>query len=140
VLPLAVISDPSARLVKACDAVLDVESACSIHLSTGFCKCLRPQTWYHRLSLKFAGDLIVECVVLSAADVEWNCWLNTPGGQKRMPATKVQQNLDVEGYELEGKFLTVDEAIQRGRENPEFLTKFRKATKSDNKIHILKRR
>ena len=57
--------------------------------------------------------------------------------QKPQWRNKVQQNFDVEGYELDGKFLTVDEATQRGRENPELLTKFRKATKSGDKIHIL---
>jgi len=62
---------------------------------------------------------------------KWLC------GQKPQWPHKVQQNFDVQGYELDGKFLTVDEATKRGRENPELLIKFRKATKSDDKIRIL---
>jgi len=61
-------------------------------------------------------------------------WLR---GQKPQWRNKVQQNFDVEGYKLDGKFLTVDEANQMGRENPELLTKFRKATKRGDKIHVL---
>jgi hypothetical protein len=63
---------------------------------------------------------------------KWLC------GQKPQWRNKVQQNFDVDGYELDGKFLTVDEATQRGRENPELLTKFRKAVKRDGKIEIIR--
>jgi hypothetical protein len=82
--------------------------------------------------------------------VEFAAWCRRTGGQptekgfwtwwrKQKPQwrNKVKKTFDESGYELDGKFLTVDEANQRGRENPELITKFRKATKSGDKIHVI---
>jgi hypothetical protein len=58
-------------------------------------------------------------------------------GQKPQWQNRVRQDFKVDGYVLDGKFLTVDEANQRGKENPELLTRFRKATKRGDKIHVM---
>jgi len=58
-------------------------------------------------------------------------------GQKPQWRNKVKQSFDQTGYVLHGQFLIDEEANRRGRENPELLTKFRKATKRGDKIHVL---
>ena len=63
---------------------------------------------------------------------KWLC------GQKPHWRNKVKQSFDQAGYVLHGQFLTVEEANRMGRENPKLLTQFRKATKGDDKIHVLK--
>jgi Helix-turn-helix domain len=51
---------------------------------------------------------------------------------------KVRQNFDgEEGYELDGKFYTADEANRMAEKNPELSLKFRKAIKRDGKIQIV---
>ena len=62
-------------------------------------------------------------------------WL---GGQKPQWRNKVKKAVDETGYELNGKFLTSDEANRLGRENPDCLTKFRKAVRRDGKIEIIR--
>jgi len=59
-------------------------------------------------------------------------WLN---GQKLQWRDKVRTNVDEEGYVLNGKFFTHVQAIQMGTQNPELLTRFRRAVKRDGKIH-----
>jgi hypothetical protein len=49
----------------------------------------------------------------------------------------VKETFSNSGYELQGQYFTAEEANRMGRENPELLTKFRKATKSGDKIHII---
>jgi hypothetical protein len=61
-------------------------------------------------------------------------WLS---GQKPQWRNKVKKTFDESGYELDGQFLTVDEANQRGAANPELIVKFRKAVKRDGKIQIV---
>jgi hypothetical protein len=61
-------------------------------------------------------------------------WLS---GQKPHWRNKAKQVFDETGYVLNGQFLTDEEAIRRGKENPELLTKFRRATKRDGKIQTL---
>ena len=51
------------------------------------------------------------------------------GKQKPQWRNKVKQSFDQTGYVLHGQFLTVEEANRMGKENPELLTQFRKATK-----------
>ena len=58
-------------------------------------------------------------------------------GQKPQWRNKLKQSFDQTGYVLHGKFLTVEEANRMGRENPELLTQFRKATKIGDKIHVI---
>ena len=62
-------------------------------------------------------------------------WL---GKQKPQWRNKVKKAFDETGYELNGKFLTSDEANRLGRENPDCLTKFRKAVRRDGKIEIIR--
>lgn len=61
---------------------------------------------------------------------KWLC------GQKPQWRNKVRQDFDAEGYVLDGKFLTQDEANQRGKENPELITRMRKVVKRDGKIQV----
>ena len=61
-------------------------------------------------------------------------WLR---GQKPQWRNKVSKDFYAEGYELNGKFLTAEEAIQMGREDPELLLKFRRVTKHGDKSHII---
>jgi hypothetical protein len=49
-------------------------------------------------------------------------------------AKKIKKVFDETGYEIDGTFLTSEEANQRGRENPELITKFRKAVRRDGKF------
>jgi hypothetical protein len=63
----------------------------------------------------------------------WTWW----GKQKSQWRNKVKKAFDEIGYELNGKFLTSDEANRLGRENPDSLTKFRKAVRRDGKIEII---
>jgi len=62
-------------------------------------------------------------------------WLR---GQKPQWRNKVNKAFDETGYEHNGKFLRSDEANRLGRENPELLTKFRKAVRRDGKIEIIR--
>jgi len=62
-------------------------------------------------------------------------WLR---GQKPQWRNKVNKAFDETGYEHNGKFLRSDEANRLGRENPDLLTKFRKAVKRDGKIEIIR--
>jgi hypothetical protein len=64
----------------------------------------------------------------------WTWW----GKQKPQWRNKVNKAFDEPGYEFNGKFLTSDEANRLGRENPDLLTKFRKAVKRDGKIEIIR--
>ena len=57
--------------------------------------------------------------------------------QKPQWRNKVKHSFDQTGYVLDGKFLTTEEATRMGRENPEPRTKFRKATKCGDKIHVI---
>ena len=63
---------------------------------------------------------------------KWLC------GQKPQWRNKIRQKPGgEEGYELNGKFFTLEQANQRGVKNPELIEKFRKATKRDGKIEII---
>jgi molybdenum-dependent DNA-binding transcriptional regulator ModE len=63
---------------------------------------------------------------------KWLC------GQKPQWRNKVRQKPGgEEGYALNGKFFTREQANQRGVKNPELIEKFRKATKRDGKIEII---
>ena len=63
-------------------------------------------------------------------------WL---GKQKPQWRNKVRQVFDQTGYECDGKFFTVEEANRLGAENPELITKFRRAAMRDGKIQIVPR-
>jgi len=45
---------------------------------------------------------------------------------------------DETGYELDGKFLTSEKANRLGMENPDLVTKFRKAVRREGKIEIIR--
>jgi hypothetical protein len=62
---------------------------------------------------------------------KWLC------GQKPQWRNKVSKDFDAEGYELNGKFFTAEEANRMGREDYKLLAKFRRATKHGDKIHII---
>jgi hypothetical protein len=62
-------------------------------------------------------------------------WLR---GQKPQWRNKIKKAFDETGYEFNGKFLRSDEANRLGRENPDSLTKFRKAVRRDGKIEIIR--
>jgi hypothetical protein len=59
---------------------------------------------------------------------KWLC------AQKPQWRNKVKERFEESGYVLNGKWLTADEAIHLGRENPQLLTKFRAAVKRNGKI------
>ena len=62
-------------------------------------------------------------------------WLK---GQKPQWRDKVRQKFDgEEGYELDGKFFTRDEANQRGAKDPKLIEQFRKAVRRDGKIEVI---
>jgi hypothetical protein len=61
-------------------------------------------------------------------------WLR---GQKPQWRNKVRKDYEEQGYVLDEKFFTDDEANQLGRANPELITKFRKAIKCEGKIKII---
>jgi hypothetical protein len=58
-------------------------------------------------------------------------------GQKPQWRNKVKERFEQNGYVLHDKFFTTVEANQLGAKNPELLPKFRKATKSGDKIHVI---
>lgn len=62
---------------------------------------------------------------------KWLC------GQKPQWQNKVRKDYEQQGYVLDEKFFTADEANQLGRANPELITKFRKAIKCEGKIKII---
>jgi helix-turn-helix protein len=63
----------------------------------------------------------------------WTWWRK----QKPQWRNKVKKNFDQEGWELNGQFFTTAQANELGLKNPELLPKFRKATKSGDKIHVI---
>jgi helix-turn-helix protein len=58
-------------------------------------------------------------------------------GQKPYWRDKVRPPDHIDGYVLHGKFYTAEEANRMGRENPELLIKFRRATKSGDEVHVI---
>ncbi len=60
-------------------------------------------------------------------------WL---GGQKPQWRNRRKERFEEKGYVLDGKFLTEAQANQLGRENPDYLTRFRKAVKRNKGIFI----
>ena len=58
-------------------------------------------------------------------------------GQKPQWRNKVKETFNNIGWELNGQFFTIEEANRIGLENPKLLTKFRKATKIGDKIHVI---
>jgi hypothetical protein len=58
-------------------------------------------------------------------------------GQKPQWRNRVKQSFDQTGYVLHDKFFATVEANQLGAKNPELLSKFRKATKSGDTIHVI---
>jgi hypothetical protein len=82
---------------------------------------------------------------------EFAAWCRSQGGapteegfktwlikQKPQWRSNVKGTFNNIGYELDGKFLTAEEANRMGRENPELLTQFRKAVKRNSKIQIIR--
>jgi hypothetical protein len=61
-------------------------------------------------------------------------WL---GKQKPQWRNKIKERFEQNGYVLNGKFLTTEEAERRQIENPELFSKFRRATKIGDKIHVI---
>jgi hypothetical protein len=61
-------------------------------------------------------------------------WLNK---QKPQWRNKVKKPYEQNGYVLNGKFLTTEEAERRQIENPEVFSQLRRARKSGDKIHVL---
>jgi hypothetical protein len=54
-------------------------------------------------------------------------------GQKLYWRDKVKPRDHIDGYLLDGKFYTAEEANRMGRENPDLLTKFRRGIKKGDK-------
>jgi helix-turn-helix protein len=67
---------------------------------------------------------------------EGGFWKWLPG-QKPYWRDKVRPSDHIDGYVLDGKFFTAQEANRMGGENPELLTKFRKAIKRSDKTQII---
>ena len=59
-------------------------------------------------------------------------------GKKPQWRNKVKKVFDETGYELDGKFLTSEKANRLGMENPDLVTKFRKAVRREGKIEIIR--
>jgi hypothetical protein len=62
---------------------------------------------------------------------KWLC------GQKPQWRNRVKSCDEIDGYVLDGKFFTADEANRRGTENPDLIERFRKAVKRDGKIQVV---
>jgi len=58
-------------------------------------------------------------------------------GQKPYWRDNVRPPDHIDGYVLDGKFFTAEEANRMGGENPELLTKFRKAIKRSDKTQVI---
>ena len=58
--------------------------------------------------------------------------------QKPYWRDKVRPPDHIDGYLLDGRFYTAEEANRMGRENPDLLTKFRRAIKKGDKTHVIR--
>jgi hypothetical protein len=77
----------------------------------------------------------VEVGVVSPTAKGFQTWLSK---QKPQWRNRVKAVLEESGYELEGKFLTVEEANRRAVSNPDLIEKLRRAIIRDGKIQIIR--